>query len=361
MKKLIVALIALTLFLSVATLATSGLNAQALRSDDKSLGEDGGWGVVASWEGDYDHKGAVGKEVTFNAKLPSEIIISVSPREAEVGKELTVTGRIDPPRAGVEVTLIYKSKAAGEVYFGGVARKVTTASDGSFTDILKPDIGGPWTVSASWKGDDVYEGAGTEVTFEAVEKRCIIATSTYGSESAVEVQFLRAFREGVVHSTYAGSQFMKVFNAWYYSWSPAFAAFIWDHPEVKPIMEGLLYPLLGTLHLAALTSSAFSSNSEVGVITAGLVASSLIGIVYFAPPTTLALLAVRRLKKRLLKVGQLKPLAAVWLVSIVLMVLGETAASQTLMMAATGIFVVATVALSTGTIALKLASIKTKT
>jgi peptide/nickel transport system substrate-binding protein len=44
---------------------------------------------------------------------------------------------------------------------------------------------------------------------------CVIATATFGSELSPEVQFLRTFRDQKVMVTFAGSQFMVVFNASY--------------------------------------------------------------------------------------------------------------------------------------------------
>ncbi|RLG39759.1 MAG: hypothetical protein DRO05_08080, partial [Thermoproteota archaeon] len=71
--------------------------------------------------------------------------------------------------------------------------------------------------------------------------RCIIATATYGSELAEEVKFLREFRDDVVSSTFAGSQFLRAFNAWYYSFSPHVALFIAKHPMAKAVMKIVLY------------------------------------------------------------------------------------------------------------------------
>ena len=49
-------------------------------------------------------------------------------------------------------------------------------------------------------------------------------------------------------------------------------------------MKVILYQLMGILHVSSATFSVFSALPELGVVIAGLVASSLIGIVYFLPP-----------------------------------------------------------------------------
>lgn len=118
--------------------------------------------------------------------------------------------------------------------------------------------------------------------------QCIIATTTYGSELSPEVQFLRGFRDNRVLSTIAGAEFMKAFNAWYYSFSPQVATWIYDNPVTKEPMKILLAPLLGTLHLSEITYSTFGFAPELAVTTSGIVASLLIGLIYVGPIVTFA-------------------------------------------------------------------------
>jgi hypothetical protein len=91
--------------------------------------------------------------------------------------------------------------------------------------------------------------------------------------------------------TLAGREFMAVFNAWYYSFSPGIAKIIAQNPLIQAIFKILLYPLIGMLRLSAATYSMFSFNPELAVATAGLVASALIGAVYISPFVLFLLLA----------------------------------------------------------------------
>jgi len=156
-----------------------------------------------------------------------------------------------------------------------------------------------FTVSAS--GDNRTREASAKMvvlkaaTPPASQGTCIIATATYGSELAPEVQFLREFRDETVLRTFAGSCFMRVFNAWYYSFSPAVAKMIAANGWLRAVMRIILYPLIGILHLSAMTYGAVGFNPEVGVVAAGLVASTLLGIVYVTPAATAALWTLRRL------------------------------------------------------------------
>ena len=128
---------------------------------------------------------------------------------------------------------------------------------------------------------------------------CLIATATFGSELAPQVQLLRDFRDQQVLHTFAGSNFMSVFNSWYYSFSPAVAQYETGHSMARDTARIMLYPLIGILHLASLTYSTLVFQPEVGLLAAGILASSLIGLVYLALPMSgLFLLCRNRLSSR---------------------------------------------------------------
>ena len=74
---------------------------------------------------------------------------------------------------------------------------------------------------------------------------------------------------------------------------------------------------------------------------AGFVASSLLGVVYFALPVTVLLVILKRFKKTL-KIRQLRLIPIPWLVSLVLIFLGEITASPVIMAVATASFVLVT-------------------
>jgi hypothetical protein len=127
---------------------------------------------------------------------------------------------------------------------------------------------------------------------------CLIATATYGSEVAPEVQLLRNFRDDEIMSTQAGRQFMIVFNAWYYSFSPGIAIHISTHPAERAVLKGVLYPLIGILALSSATFSVLHGEPEIAVLVSGLVASFLIGAFYIGVPLGALRFKVRRLRGR---------------------------------------------------------------
>ena len=183
---------------------------------------------------------------------------------------------------------------------------------------------------------------------------CLVATATYGSELSPEVQFLRGFRDRQVLSTFAGSQFMNAFNAWYYSFSPSVASFIGDHPVVRVAMKILLYPLVGILHLSASAYTVFSFNPELAVCIAGLLASGLIGIVYFSPFALAAVAVLRKTRRGSLSIRNVVPLSYVWAASVGFLTLSILMLSPAAMMFSSATFVLTTIALTSLSTALRI-------
>jgi len=183
--------------------------------------------------------------------------------------------------------------------------------------------------------------------------RCLIATATYGSELSPIVQFLRSFRDQAVLSTFAGNQFMTIFNQWYYSFSPTIAQSISSSPALQAVMKILLYPLIAILQFVAAAYAVMSFNPELSIIISGIAASSLIGVVYFAPCITPFLLIAGKRGKLNLKINKLKPLATLSLANVGLILLGEAFASPLLMRFSTATMVILTLTLSALATAMK--------
>ena len=78
---------------------------------------------------------------------------------------------------------------------------------------------------------------------------CLIATATFGSEMAPQVQFLREIRANTVMSTQSGTAFMTGFNQFYYSFSPYVADYERENPVFKEIVKVTLTPMLTSLTL----------------------------------------------------------------------------------------------------------------
>lgn len=299
------------------------------------------WGYLI-----YDLYKSVGS-VTIT-KIPTSLSISVTPSKVTVGEKVLVKGSIQPA-ISVPLTLtIIEPDGVTRTLYG------TSALNGTFGFEVLLNKKGKYSFMVGFGGDLTYEASKSDEVYAEAEERkgaCIIATAAYGSELDPHVQFLRGFRDNIVLKTFAGNKFMDVFNAWYYSFSPSVASFVSSSEPLKSAVRGALYPLIGILHLGVLVNSMLSFNSEASVIMTGIAVSALIGLVYFTPPTLLALYMAGR-KKGL---PRLKPktLLVPWAVSMLLVAVAELTSSPTLMMIGTGALVLSTIALIVWTVAIK--------
>jgi len=103
----------------------------------------------------------------------------------------------------------------------------------------------------SWIRIDPHEKGLVKIldTTEKTEEGggCLIATATYGTEMAPQVQFLREIRDNQLMNTDSGILFMTGFNSLYYSFSPHVADLERENPLFKEIVKIGITPLLSSL------------------------------------------------------------------------------------------------------------------
>ena len=107
---------------------------------------------------------------------------------------------------------------------------------------------------------------------------CLIATATYGSELAPQVQQLRELRDNTLLNTESGSAFMSTFNNVYYSFSPVIADMERENPMFKEAVKLGLTPMLSSLSIME------NANSESEVLGLGLSVIALNLGMYIALP-----------------------------------------------------------------------------
>ena len=90
---------------------------------------------------------------------------------------------------------------------------------------------------------------------------CLIATATYGSEMALEVQQLRELRDNTLLNTQSGTSFMGMFNDVYYSFSPIIADYERENPVFKEAVKLTITPMISSLSI--LNYVDMNSESEV--------------------------------------------------------------------------------------------------
>jgi hypothetical protein len=119
--------------------------------------------------------------------------------------------------------------------------------------VTLPDDRATQTEKVVAKEKSVEEGGG-----------CLIATATFGSELAPQVQQLRELRDNTLLNTESGTAFMGMFNDIYYSFSPVIADYERESPIFKEAVKIAITPMISSLSLME------NANSESEVISLGL-------------------------------------------------------------------------------------------
>jgi len=230
------------------------------------------------------------------------ITVNANKGQYSVGESVLISGNVHDaqgnPVFGAGVSIQVNDPGQSFVHVQLLLTDQSGAYSDQFTLLINADQG-QYTiyVTASQSG---YSNGQSQAQFSVssattsssssaatgTSNKCLIATATYGSELAPEVTLLRNFRDLDILQTSAGERFMRVFNAFYYSFSPGVASFVASNGAVKSGMRIALYPLIGILHVSKFVFGALSFNSEVAVIIAGILASIAIGAVYIGPPLT---------------------------------------------------------------------------
>jgi len=132
------------------------------------------------------------------------------------------------------------------------------------------NFGGPtdnlWGRGAAWEPADVNNIAarvtssiGNSVVYMdwipitvwyTLPSQCFIATATYDTPSAKEVQILRDFRDQYLLTNPGGEKLTSL----YYKYSPPIADFITEHPVAKPVVRAGLFPAVAISSIAINTS-----------------------------------------------------------------------------------------------------------
>jgi len=118
---------------------------------------------------------------------------------------------------------------------------------------------------------------------------CLIATATFGSELAPQVQMLREIRDNSLLQTQSGQYFMKGFNQFYYSFSPAVADYERENPVFKEAIKIVITPLISSLSILNLVEM----DSEFDVLGYGISLIMLNVGMYFVAPV----MVIHRIKK----------------------------------------------------------------
>jgi len=116
---------------------------------------------------------------------------------------------------------------------------------------------------------------------------CLIATATYGSEIADEVQHLRELRDNQLLQTESGTMFMGMFNDVYYSFSPIIADYERENPYFKEAVKLSITPMISSLAFME------DAESESEVLSIGLSVIALNLGMYLGAPA-IVIITIRK-------------------------------------------------------------------
>jgi hypothetical protein len=135
-----------------------------------------------------------------------------------------------------------------------------------------------WSANASPQSEVTQE---IKQQTETETGGCLIATATYGTEMAPQVQLLREIRDNQLMNTASGMSFMTGFNQLYYSFSPSIADMERENPAFKEMVKIGIAPLISSLSIMQYAES----DSEVLGYGIGVIMMNL-GM-YLAAPAML--------------------------------------------------------------------------
>jgi hypothetical protein len=261
---------------------------------------EGEWTAHASWPGNDSYTGATSAPFTFSVldeptttKIPTNMTCWTYDTEYEMYDRVWVRGRITD-RNGTLIALFTDVnftvvEPGGKTVVHSIHHVGREGEETGYRISVYLNVPGEWRFNASWSGNSVYEGARAD-TYLEVEwpegttwQYCFIATATYGSSVAPEVQFLRDFRADTVLTTFTGQQFMAVFNGIYYRFSPTVASGIARSEGTRTVMQGVLYPLVRILQVGEWVTLGFTVNPELGIVAFVLTVSALLSLIYLVP------------------------------------------------------------------------------
>jgi len=189
------------------------------------------------------------------------ITINTNKEQFAGGDTVEIDGDVENGVAGEFVALEIKDPNGETI----LIRTVTLGEGGTFSLKFKiPESGatGSYDIVANSKqdGQTITETKSiTQSTQQSTEKTsdtksssgggCLIATATYGSELAPEVQKLRELRDNSLLGTDSGTNFMNLFNDVYYSFSPAIADYERENPVFKEIVKLAITPMITSLSI----------------------------------------------------------------------------------------------------------------
>ena len=159
----------------------------------------------------------------------------------------------------------------------------------------------------------------------------------------------------MIRQSYSGSRFVEGFNLWYYSFSPSVARYIENHPLVKSVMQVCLIPLFYIILLSQNISVLMSFSPEAASVTVLIFGAVLYSLVYIFPVIFLILAIARRKGMKVPPVSIMRYMFIIWAAVLGTLALAVLGSLDTLAVISSGLLVIWSIVLASGTASLSLA------
>lgn len=194
--------------------------------------------------------------ITFSQSFAAEVIFDSSNQSYSAGDIVDLVENIKGGIEGDIVAIEIKSPS-GEVI---LVRTVELGPDGSYSMKFRiPPSGesGTYGITTNVAVEESVDTKSTQNDFvpqtsqntQKSDGGCLIATATYGSELAPQVQQLRELRDNHLLQTESGTSFMNYFNDVYYSFSPVIADYERESPLFKEAVKITITPMIASLSI----------------------------------------------------------------------------------------------------------------
>ncbi len=228
---------------------------------------------------------------TIPVSFSETITINTNKDQFSGGDTVEIDGSVENGITGDYVALEIKDPNGETI----LIRTVTLGDGGSFSlkfKIPESGISGNYDIVANsqQEGQTITETKTITQTSESkpesnIEKSskgggCLIATATFGSELAPQVQKLRELRDNSLLQTESGANFMGMFNDFYYSFSPIMADYERENFIFKEMVKITITPMISSLSIL----NYVDMDSEIEVLGYGISLILLNVGMYFVMP-----------------------------------------------------------------------------
>lgn len=233
-------------------------------------------GEIVELKGSVD-KGLAGDPVAVEIKDAEGNVILIRTVTSDVNGEFTLKFKVPNTAKAGEFDIVTNVELDGQSFSETKSVESIESTEpvcGTGT-ILK---NGQCVVDTKQQSESKSKGGG-----------CLIATATYGSELAPQVQQLRELRDNSLLQTESGTAFMNTFNDFYYSFSPTIADLERENSLFKEAVKIAITPMISSLSIL----NHVEINSESEVLGYGISLIILNVGMYFVIPV-LTILGIQR-------------------------------------------------------------------